>query len=78
METILFQGETIHKWTVGASTFLAVPNNGARLMNWHIQLADGSVRDVIHWPEDADYQNLAHVRGGTAPHAFRLAQPETA
>ncbi len=64
METISIDGHTIHKWTVGASTFLAWPEKGARLMNWHIGMADGSVRDVIHWPEDADYSNPAHVRGG--------------
>lgn len=58
------KGHTIHKWQVGASTFLAWPEAGARLMNWHIQMADGSVRDVIHWPEDADYSKPAKIRGG--------------
>lgn len=64
MEIIDFQGHRIHKWTIGASTFLAYPEAGARLMNWHLHLADGSYRDVIHWPEDADLENIAHVRGG--------------
>lgn len=27
-------------------------------------MPDGSVRDVIHWPENADMSNLANVRGG--------------
>ncbi|MGE9297296.1 MAG: aldose 1-epimerase [Puniceicoccales bacterium] len=64
MDTIEFQGHQIRKWTVGASTFLAYPEAGARLMNWHLQMADGSYRDVIHWPEDADLNNIAKVRGG--------------
>lgn len=64
METIDLQGHPIRKWQVGASTFLAYPEAGARLMNWHLQMADGSFRDVIHWPEDADLGDIAHVRGG--------------
>jgi len=64
MEIIDFQGHKIHKFTIGASTFLAYPEAGARLMNWHLHMADGSYRDVIHWPEDADLDNIAHVRGG--------------
>ncbi|WP_309387543.1 hypothetical protein [Cerasicoccus frondis] len=64
METIDLQGHQIRKWTIGASTFLAYPEAGARLMNWHLQMADGSFRDVIHWPEDADLDNIAKVRGG--------------
>ncbi len=64
METIEFKGQTIRKWSVGNSTFLALPEKGARLMNWHIRLADGSVRDIIHWPEEADFEQIANVRGG--------------
>lgn len=64
METIEYQGQQIRKWQVGASTFLAWPEVGARLMNWHVGMADGSVRDVIHWPEDADLSRPAKVRGG--------------
>jgi galactose mutarotase-like enzyme len=33
-------------------------------MNWNLKMADGSVRDVIHWPEDADLDGMAKVRGG--------------
>ncbi len=64
METIDFQGLTIRKWTIGHSTFLACPERGARLMNWHVRMADDSVRDVIYWPEDADYRSFAKIRGG--------------
>ena len=33
-------------------------------MNWNLRMADGSVRDVIHWPENADFGNFAEVLGG--------------
>lgn len=64
MDTIEFNGATIRKWKIGSSTFLAWPEKGARLMNWHIEMADGTVRDVIHWPESADYSKPAKIRGG--------------
>jgi Galactose mutarotase and related enzymes len=64
METVEFQGQTLSRWRVGPSTFLALPARGARLLHWHVTHGDGSVRDVIHWPEDADFANIAKVRGG--------------
>mgnify|MGYP006284878237 CR=1 FL=1 len=64
METIDFQGQTLRKWTIGHATYLACPERGARLMNWNVQMADGSVRDVIHWPEDPDYTRFEKIRGG--------------
>ncbi|MFP6886419.1 MAG: aldose epimerase [Opitutales bacterium] len=64
METIFYQGMEIRRWDVGPSTFLAAPERGARLMNWHLNMGDGSVRDVIHWPENADASRVAKVRGG--------------
>lgn len=33
-------------------------------MNWHLKLADGSFRDVIHWPEMESLEEIAQVRGG--------------
>jgi galactose mutarotase-like enzyme len=33
-------------------------------MNWNITLGDGSVRDVLYWPENADLNEIAGVRGG--------------
>ena len=33
-------------------------------MNWNITLGDGSVRDVLYWPESADFTEFARVRGG--------------
>lgn len=64
MEKISFQGQTLTRWQVGNSTFLALPEKGARLMNWNLALADGSVRDLLYWPENADYNDIAKVRGG--------------
>ena len=64
METFEYQGRKIHRWKVGASTYLVNPEAGARLMSWFANMADGSVRDIIHWPEGADYDNIGKVRGG--------------
>ena len=64
MEKVSFAGETLLRWQVGHSTFLALPEKGARLMNWTIALGDGSVRDVLYWPENANLAEIAHVRGG--------------
>ncbi len=64
MEKVLYQGQTLTRWRVGNSTFLALPEQGARLMNWNITLGDGTVRDVLYWPEDANFAEFAKVRGG--------------
>lgn len=64
MEKLSFQGQTLTRWQVGNSTFLALPEKGARLMNWNVKLGDGTVRDVLFWPEQADFGDIAKVRGG--------------
>ena len=64
MEKVSYQGQTLTRWRVGQSTFLALPEIGARLMNWNITLGDGSVRDVLYWPENANFGDFAKVRGG--------------
>jgi galactose mutarotase-like enzyme len=64
MEKIPYQNHMLTRWRVGNSTFLALPEKGARLMSWTIALADGSVREVLHWPENADLGEIAKVRGG--------------
>ena len=64
MERIPYLGQTLTRWQVGPSTFLALPEQGARLMNWNLTLADGSVRDVIYWPELKSMDDFARVRGG--------------
>jgi galactose mutarotase-like enzyme len=64
MERIPYLGHTIFRWQVGASSFLALPEKGARLMNWNVTLGDGSVRDIIYWPELDTLDTIAQVRGG--------------
>jgi galactose mutarotase-like enzyme len=64
MERINYLGEELCRWKVGASTFLAWPEHGARLMNWNLQLADGSIRDVLYWPETTDLNDFKNIRGG--------------
>lgn len=64
MEKIPYLGQSITRWTVGPSTFLALPEKGARLMNWNFALGDGSVRDVIYWPELTSLDGFHRIRGG--------------
>lgn len=64
MEKISYLGETIMRWSVGPSTFLALPQKGARLMNWSVAHGDGSVRDVIYWPELQNLNEFHRIRGG--------------
>ncbi len=71
MERIPYFGQTLIRWRVGGSTFLALPEKGARLMNWNIQMGDGSVRDVIHWPEIASLGEF-HKASGRQPDPLPL------
>jgi len=64
MEKISHLGQTLTRWRVGQSTFLALPEKGARLMNWNVTLGDGSVRDVIYWPEASSLADFAKIKGG--------------
>ena len=64
MEKISYLSETIMRWRVGPSTFLALPEKGARLMNWNFTHGDGSVRDVIYWPELTSLDQFHRIRGG--------------
>jgi galactose mutarotase-like enzyme len=64
MEKIPYLGRTLTRWRVGSSTFLALPEMGARLMNWNLTLGDGSVRDILYWPELANLDDIHKVRGG--------------
>jgi len=64
MERISHLGRTLLRWQVGPSSFLAFPEIGARLMNWNVTLGDGSVRDVIFWPEIDSLDDFYKVRGG--------------
>ena len=63
MEKVPYHGKNLTRWTVGNSTFLALPEEGALLMNWSLQLADGSIRDILYWPENPN-DPLWKTRGG--------------
>lgn len=64
MDKVPYLGATLTRWRVGQSTFLAWPEKGARLMNWNLTLGDGSVRDVLYWPELKSLEDFHRVRGG--------------
>ncbi len=64
MEEIDYLGSSIQRWQVGASTFLAWPEAGARLMNWNITYPDGTFRDIITWPELSNASEVVKARGG--------------
>ncbi|WP_043589035.1 aldose epimerase [Geminisphaera colitermitum] len=64
MEQVPYLGQTLRRWSVGQSTFLAIPERGARLMHWCVTLGDGSVRDVLYWPEITSLDGFHSVRGG--------------
>lgn len=65
MNTLNYLGHTIRRWQIGGSTFLAWPEAGARLMHWNHARADGTVREVIHWPDLNELTTpIASIRGG--------------
>src|SRR5512134_774126 len=64
MEKVPYLGREIGRWQVGPSTFLALPEAGARLMNWNVTLGDGSVQDMLYWPELQTLEGFHKVRGG--------------
>lgn len=55
----------LYKIEVGASTYL-VSAKGACLLNWYVNFADGSTRDVIYMPDNFDLQtaDFTKIRGG--------------
>jgi len=74
MESVIYQNQEIKRWDVGPSTFLALPEKGARLLNWHINMSDGSVRDVIHWPEEPDIRFTLNKLTEESPYYFHLLE----
>lgn len=64
MEKVSYLGQEVLRWTVGRSTFLALPEKGARLMHWHLTMPDASDRDVIYWPELKSLEDFHRIRGG--------------
>jgi len=72
MEKVPYLGQTLTRWQVGQSTFLALPEKGARLMNWHIRLGDGSVRDVVTGPKSRSW-TISPRFGAATPSFFPFA-----
>ncbi|MFT3868532.1 MAG: aldose epimerase [Nibricoccus sp.] len=64
MEKVPYLDAEVYRWEVGSSTFLASPERGARLMHWHVTHGDGSLREVIHWPELKSMEEFVKARGG--------------
>ncbi|MBV9868441.1 MAG: hypothetical protein JO316_24060 [Abitibacteriaceae bacterium] len=54
-----FQGHAVWQMDNQQSQILLTPEQGARLLTWTM---DG--HPIIYWPDDADWDKLAHVRGG--------------
>lgn len=64
MEEVEYLGERIYRWQVGASTYLAWPERGARLMNWNLSYPDGTFRDIVRWPSLDSPDQVVKARGG--------------
>src|SRR5688500_15430534 len=58
-EIITFQDHEVYQISNGASRQLIAPDYGARLLTWEI-----AGQPIIYWPEQADWNRLAGVRGG--------------
>jgi len=59
MPEVLFQDHPVFQLQQSDAICHISPQQGARLLDWKI----GSTQ-IIHWPADADWTNVAHVRGG--------------
>lgn len=60
LETFDYLGVKALRWTVGESTFEAVPELGARLMRWRC-----AGREMLYWPDDLiDAGQIAEAYGG--------------
>jgi galactose mutarotase-like enzyme len=64
MDKVPYLGTDVYRWEIGSSTFLASPERGARLMHWHVTHGDGTIREVVHWPELKSEAEIVKARGG--------------
>lgn len=58
-EIVNFQGQEVHLITCGDSRAWIAPQFGARLLRWSV-----GDKELITWPENADWSNINKVRGG--------------
>lgn len=59
MPETLFQNHPVYQLQNDDAVCHISPQHGARLLDWKL-----GKNPVIHWPDDADWNNVAHVRGG--------------
>lgn len=64
LKTVPFIDGEATCWRVGDSTFIAIPERGARLLKWSVGRAGDPIREVLHWPDLNSLERLATVRGG--------------
>jgi galactose mutarotase-like enzyme len=56
---MIFQNQQVLALHNASSTALFAPQHGARLLTWRV---DG--QDIIHWPENANWNSPRKIRGG--------------
>jgi galactose mutarotase-like enzyme len=56
---LLFQNQPAHRIADGPDEILVSAEHGARILQWKHQ-----GREIITWPEDADWSKILKVRGG--------------
>lgn len=64
LDTAAYRDGQITRWRVGASTFIAIPERGARLLRWEVARPDGTMQEVIYWPARTPLAELPVIRGG--------------
>jgi galactose mutarotase-like enzyme len=57
--TLLFQGHPAMELRDGVSRLVVAPEHGARILKW-----ERAGREIITWPDGADWSNILKVRGG--------------
>jgi galactose mutarotase-like enzyme len=56
---LLFQNQPVVQISEGDNQVLVSPEHGARILRWC-----RAKREIIHWPEEADWSKILKVRGG--------------
>lgn len=64
LDSVALADGNVTRWQVGPSTFMAIPERGARLLRWQLAQPDGTTREVLHWPEGTSLADLPVIRGG--------------
>jgi len=57
--TVLFQNQPVLELADADSRLLVSAAHGARILRW-----ERAGREIIHWPDDADWTKILKVRGG--------------